>query len=326
MCVACHEGAAHGQSHPLAGTSPSAAASAELPLAENGGPTCLTCHALVAGEGESLLRAPADGTPLCRSCHRPDGPAAAPPSHPPHGTLKQGCLSCHDVHDAAGEAHLLAHVGTSSDPQACATCHAAPGKRGHPIGVPLPSGLVSTDLEPGVAHGNGALTCATCHDAHTPTEPRTTCAECHAEPAAAAARGGHGGQDCLACHPAHDAAPAGPARANPSERACLACHGPGGSATRIASWSHDAPVFDGDGPRWEPLRGLLLVDSRGQPVPPEASGTLSCISCHEVHGPHAGEPGDHLRKPGWEEPCGACHGQKARELYRWFHDPERRKP
>ena len=49
------------------------------------------------------------------------------------------------------------------------------------------------------------------------------------------------------------------------------------------------------------------------------------MTCHTVHGPHPDEPGDSLRRPGWEAPCAACHGTDARRMYRWFHDAERRK-
>jgi hypothetical protein len=51
---------------------------------------------------------------------------------------------------------------------------------------------------------------------------------------------------------------------------------------------------------------------------------MTCSTCHETHGPDADKPGDHLRRPGWEEVCAACHGDQGLVLYRYFHDPEAR--
>ena len=84
-------------------------------------------------------------------------------------------------------------------------------------------------------------------------------------------------------------------------------------------------MFLPDGPRWTPLGELPLFDAAGQKVAPTENGDLTCASCHLPHGPDQENEGDSLRRPGWEGPCSACHGDSALLYYRWFHFRERLK-
>ncbi len=132
---------------------------------------------------------------------------------------------------------------------------------------------------------------------------------------------------CMACHPPH----AGKGRAEPElygalnrrSRPCVACHDhEGSSAVQVHGYEHPLRVFDAEGPRWGALTTLPLFDAQGRVVEPGDHGALTCNSCHSNHGPDAGP--EHLRRPGWQKACAACHGPDSLALYRYFHKPERR--
>ncbi|MFT7519660.1 MAG: putative CXXCH cytochrome family protein [Kiritimatiellia bacterium] len=304
-CLACHPDQTGPSSHPLAGLDPAPAEASELPMGPDG-PTCLTCHSLVDGAKSGLMRAPADGKRLCVACHDSESPAGK------HAHLKgragQTCLACHDVHQATAEP-ILAMVGIGESAKECQSCH----KQGYDGTVGHPHG------------GADEIGCASCHtSAHKPTPPKA-CGECHEEQKAAASRGGHGDQSCQDCHAPHASPPKTAFAANPRSAPCLACHGAGGSAKPVVAWEHKARLFGTSSVRWEPTKGLALYDKQGQPVASGDGGELACQTCHTVHGDHADKPGDSLRRPGWQGPCGACHGDEALMLYRWFHSPDRRK-
>jgi len=345
VCAACHEDKTEKDlNHPL-GKRPkhtSAVADARIPTDEHGGVTCISCHDAGGGRGQALLRESA-GSSICASCHTEQSSGA-------HRRVKgdQGvpCLGCHKVHASTGEVDdkLLpsasasvrrgaasTHGGlgpsTKGDPQGCLGCHTrggagskagvAPRSLGHPVDGRSRDGAIDP------------LQCATCHDQHDPLPPKRDCSTCHEEQSQAAARGGHGRAECLDCHPAHRAPPKAPSslsNLNPRSQTCLACHAPGTStnAPKVPAYEHPAPVFTPGGERWTPLGGLPLFAGDGTKAGPGANGDLVCDSCHEVHGPDASEKGDSLRRPGWKEVCGSCHGPDALVYYRYFHQPERR--
>lgn len=281
-CLACHDEAVGRRSHPL----------------DDEG--CQSCHDLVGGTDAGLVRRPEDGGGLCASCHD-DGPTTA------HARLDGACASCHAPHQSKGVA-LARFAARDADPGACTACHETTAQQGHPVGV------ATTD---------GALTCASCHEAHDPVPVTEGCESCHEAAATAAQRGeGHGGLACVACHGPHEAAATSRLATNPADGMCLTCHGPRGSATRIRAWTHEAPVFGGQGPRWEPLRSLALYRPDGSVAAADEGGELACISCHAVHGPDAGRPD--LNHDGWQGPCGACHGDETEWRYRDYHHPTKR--
>ena len=295
-CLACHDRSVGGAGNHVL-SADGLRASAELPVGTDGA-TCLTCHAMVEGVGSAMLRRPADGGGLCQACHD-DGPARDSAHH----GLRGSCSACHDPHEAPGP--QLARVAPLElDPGGCRSCHPTTARRGHPVST-------------------AELVCAGCHDSHDPAPTLKSCEECHEEPAQAAQRGGHGTLACADCHLAHRDAPRSSRATNPADGACLHCHGPGGSATVVEAWDHRAPVFGGAGPRWDPLRSLALYREDGTVAEADEGGELACLSCHAVHGPSEGQ--SDLNLPGWETPCGACHGTDTEARYRNYHHPVKRK-
>ena len=282
-CVRCHEAQATG-GHVHGEVQPCEASSGSAPCS----PACQTCHALVDGKGESLLRS----VDLCVECHDPvaHGGGKRHGGRTSKGKSKVDCVDCHDVHEPKHQATLLRTSGTEAS---CKSCHKTP-TAGHPV-----------------APGAGKLpACADCHPPHTP-RARPTCGSCHEEHASA---GGHGAAACLDCHPAHHAAKK--ASGHPREAACLTCHGPSAKpGLNIAHWTHPAPLFESSGPAWDRLQGLPLFAADGEQVPAGAPGALVCASCHLTHGSNL----DNLRRPGWTPMCASCHGPDALGLYMGFH-------
>jgi hypothetical protein len=324
VCMACHrESGDPARNHPL-GTDLGRdfrvpRKTADLPMTRRGH-TCRTCHDLVGGIGDHMIRVPLDGGLLCISCHEPEKGSG------PHGSKELGepvpCVGCHKVHGGNPKARLLRTVGsaTKRDPQGCLHCHGAdgrfaqvgvrPGTLGHPVAVE-------------------DLSCVKCHDEHQPDLDLPSCRSCHEEEGVEEDRGGHGSAECLDCHPMHRASPrylATNIGLNPVSRRCLGCHAPGtdGSEVHVTLYEHPLPIFKPDGTRWSPLGKLPLFDSSGNRVISGQNGELTCTSCHLVHGPDAEKPGDNLRIPGWQDACSACHGADALLMYRYFHEPDRR--
>jgi hypothetical protein len=171
------------------------------------------------------------------------------------------------------------------------------------------------------------VNCTMCH----PKQTQVLATTVHNEEALRAVDSQHvvlaeGQSYCIACHPPH----AGQGRAEPAfaklnrrSRPCVACHDHEGStAVQVHGYEHPLHVFDAEGPRWGALTTLPLFDNMGRVVEPGQRGALTCNSCHSNHGPDA-DP-DHLRRPGWQKACAACHGADSLALYRYFHKPQRR--
>ncbi len=329
-CLGCHAGngtaaSNHPRGQAFGKDTPRPGASARLVLDDEDAIGCGTCHDMTGGTGPGLLRSVGTKGPICLACHE-NRKALIRSSHGKvKGDLGIPCLGCHDVHGAPISDELLRPA--LRDGKACASCHGpggkqhrrdvAPGERGHP----------TTDVGDGDRQIAG---CDSCHDVHAPDKPRHPCADCHPAPVAAAKRlGGHLGAKCVDCHPIHDDAPSPPPSAadtNPADGPCLACHGadaPGSVEARVTAYSHPEAVFLPDGQRWNPLGALPLFGADGELLGPDDNGSLSCRSCHRVHG---GEPGDvePLRRKAAVKACAPCHGTDALPLYRWFHDPTRR--
>lgn len=315
-CLSCHTGMSRkpaSGTHPWDARTPAAAVRQAKQAGAVFGPddtlTCLSCH---TAHGE------ASPTGTCASCH---GGEARGGAHD-----KVACLDCHLVHPGVG--NQARRTPAAGDPDGCLSCHAAgrsaattgvsPGRLGHPVaGATLDNGK--------------ALTCRECHEPHGPPVQASVqgCGECHADQRAATQRGGHGDATCMDCHPVHASSPMQQVRSgvptdlNPRSRACLACHGPGGSAKIVEAFDHPSPVFDLNGKRWKPLGNVPLYAKDGTPLAAGVNGDLTCSSCHLTHGPDA-DTKDSLRREGWQPACSSCHGDDALPLYRYFHQPERR--
>ena len=357
LCSACHEEVedASDGAHPMG----AAADSGELIRCEDchvshgaSGPSllpihaeddvCAACHADLSsrraghplGVGLTDLELPeeavvgAEGELLCATCHSAhrSSPAAGcgscHPSKAGHGDADSP-VACHKCHVAHGRSPAPQAAG---DPTGCQICHAedaevglagrAPGALGHPV-----DGAPADDGRP--------LVCGTCHDPHNPaTEGAAACGSCHESAFDSASRGGgHGNLGCHECHPAHAAPPFDAdlfADFNLLSRPCLGCHADGRvGASQVEPLAH--PPIGGEDlvARWEALVLLPLFDADGGRTAPTENGQIVCASCHLTHGPDQGEQRDHLRRGGWEKPCGACHGEDALWLYRYYHQPGR---
>lgn len=329
VCAVCHRGEASvGNNHPVGGAPLSnRPLPSDLPVGEGGSPICRSCHDLAAGTGNDLLRKMQGGGSMCMACHD-DRQAAMKSKHGKAGEgLREPCFGCHEVHGVDQKRHLLATASraTGGDPMGCLACHGPggraakadvrPAQQGHPVDGRRHAGL------------DKPLTCVACHDAHEPDPSKIVCGSCHKDKADAFSRGGHGTAECLDCHPAHGDYPTAPiAGLNPAAQRCLACHdeklGKAG-VTRVAEYTHPVPVFTLGGERWEPLGALPLYGSNGKPVASGANGDLTCSTCHTTHGPDATHLSDHLRRPGWQGVCSACHGDASLLVYRYFHDREK---
>lgn len=288
-------------------------------LARDGGVGCLSCHDLTQGGGRALLRRLGRGAVVCQDCHSDRKDLAKSP----HNRLaaEVTCVACHDVHGGNPERQLLLIQANASegDPKGCLTCHGPggkalrrkgqnPGEVGHPVD--------------GRKTDEGALTCMSCHEAHSADHVDADgCAKCHADQAKAA-HGGHGKATCLDCHNPHAADARAKGASDAGSARCLACHGPDSkdeAAKILSAWKHPAPNFLPSGERWKPLAGLTLFAPDGSAVPEGDNGELGCQSCHYVHsGP------DKLKKEGVRDTCRACHGEDTILLYQYYHQPKRR--
>jgi predicted CXXCH cytochrome family protein len=327
LCTGCHAE----QSRPLVNhpvgrpDSDGPAPSNRLPLSEDGEVSCNTCHDLL-GSAHALVRATPNA--LCLDCHEDRKRVLAGAHAKVKGIGGIACLGCHDVHGGATTQDLLTHAGNEIDPNGCGDCHGESGKHAR---VGVRPGTLGHTVDGKTHDGmDGELTCASCHDAHVPASD-TECQTCHEPEGAAQLRGGHGETTCLDCHPAHSTSPtftADPEEINPASWRCLSCHSDSAAnnkAQAISDYQHPAPVFLPDGTRWAPLAGMPLFTADGSPAKKGENGDLTCASCHLTHGPDAAKAGDSLRRPEWQEGCAACHGPDALPLYRYFHQPDRRK-
>ncbi|MFH1463719.1 MAG: hypothetical protein ABIO70_04960 [Pseudomonadota bacterium] len=198
---------------------------------------------------------------------------------------------------------------------------------------------------------HASFPCTACHPSaqvgvfphQTPVTPVDCAASCHQAQAkvvettahsSAALRGaglkhlmvGEGQSTCLSCHPPHAGQGYGEevfSEVNRRSRPCLACHSEQRSgAPQVHGYEHPLHVFENGGPRWLALNTLPLFDTHGVKVPEGDNGALTCNSCHSNHGRDTNP--EHLRRPGWQKACAACHGPDSLVLYRYFHWPERR--
>jgi len=334
LCASCHKRQAREKTNHALGQRPGDDVprpdlNAKLITARGGGVLCRTCHQLVGGTGEALLREPANGDMLCLACHDDRKGVATSKHGRVRGPQGFPCLGCHDVHGRHEDDHLLRirDKASDGDPNGCLGCHGPGGKEYAPPSRPGERGHAVPASAEGIDPVEG---CETCHDAHLADVPKVdACGDCHTEQKAAEARGGHGRADCIDCHPVHGSPPrATSVKANPISQRCLGCHAAsaktGSDTPRVASFEHPAPVFLPDGERWKPLGNLPLFGPDGALVSSGANGALACATCHRVHGPDPVEDLSGLRRPGWREPCGACHGSDAMPFYLYFHEPERR--
>lgn len=285
--------------------------------------TCEACHTAHGAHEERLMVLDPRDPTLCTSCHRKLPPGIGHPSdegghaHPLDVTLETAssrerihqhggmlghedeltCLSCHRMHDAKTERHLL--LASQQDSQLCRVCHT---KQDH---------VLSSAHDLRASHGDvrnalgqkvtEAGPCSACHAVHQTArephphevDPRGNCITCHREGQCADERTG-----LPMGHPA--VLPAG--RVPAENRLTLLAEGQGADATVRLMCQSCHRVHRGDRP------AMLATES------PHAI----CAGCHQqldarVHGAHdftdrpdltnaRGHTASEVGK------CGFCHG------------------
>ena len=284
---------------PMRSSSQASAAGEETPYSASGADTCLACHnnPLVVGIVQTKHAVPSDargpfghGQLQCESCHGPGGA---------HATMQQvdGKLA-HVIHfrkDSAASAEAQNGM--------CLGCHEADtGFAAH-----------------GGAHDDNDVTCANCHQLHTPRDAvRITslqagkCNECHAFRKSDMLKAyahplREGKMACTGCHSPHGATTEGLLVRQTTNDTCYQCHA---EKRGPFLWEH-APVAEdcttchnphgSNQPGMLVSRAPLLCQSchsqSGHPSLAQDAGGLasaapsqyllgqSCLNCHsQVHG------------------------------------------
>ncbi len=282
QCTACHD--------PHAGPE-------KFQLTKAGAGLCVSCHAKLAGKPKKVSHAPfKDGE--CLLCHDPHASDQRALLTSPSTQL---CQSCHDL---KAPRVSRAHAPFSVDGARCEQCHNAHGSDG--------KALANTVSHPPFAQGR----CGACHQVGSP-DPRKTvlsgkdlCLICHANmaqemkkktthPPVAAGQ-------CTVCHQPHGSEIKGLLVGN-ERGVCLTCHRKVEERIKVSRSVHPEKAGEGrctichaphssDQPKLasaEPLKvcaschashaglshpmGVGILDPRTQK-------TLTCLSCHDVHG------------------------------------------
>lgn len=282
QCTACHD--------PHAGPE-------KFQLKKAGGELCLTCHARMAEKPKKVSHAPFE-VGECLLCHNPHASDQNALLNDRSSIL---CQSCHDLQDARPK---RAHTPFSVANVACEQCHNPHGSDG--------KALAKTVSHPPFAQGR----CGACHQVGSP-DPRQTilggkdlCLTCHPKMADELTKKvTHppvaGGQ-CTACHAPHGSEVKGLLIRNERET-CLGCHQKVEERFRTSRSVH--PEKAGEGrctvchtphgsaqPKLvanEPLKvcaschgsHAALSHPMGAGIlDPRTQKTLTCLSCHDVHG------------------------------------------
>lgn len=229
------------------------------------GATCESCH----GPGAAHVASGGDVTKIlqlskastkqvdttCLGCH-----VGAHPNfeRSPHFKAGVSCLSCHSVHKAADDAHLL----KVAQPQLCFTCH--------------------TDIKAAFAMpfhhkvDEGLVKCSDCHDTHgtfgvnnlrSTADQSMICVKCHTE-----TRGPFAyehpplkAEGCISCHTPHGSQNARLLNVPNVNTLCIQCH---------SEISGNA------------IAGTTPVDAGHNQNGP----TVACTNCHsQIHGSHVSQ-------------------------------------
>lgn len=289
-----------------AGCHPDQAAAGAMHAGRTGVVECRDCHAAHGGVGKSLLREA--GGALCRQCHASIDSAGSG-GHPLDvrgngkggGKPLPGCLGCHPVHRAGGEA--------DRPPAVCVSCHRFEEGGGR-------------ENASGMSHP-GKGTCITCHTFHATAgkdgrafrgkdiRPGELCRKCHASQWAADVKAGRAGgthvtvasaggrEICSRCHRMHES-PGAPLLRSPKPYSCLDCHGAQNTIREEGGIALAHPIFE------KVAKGRLAEAIREKRLLVGPLGEIVCRTCHKVH---AAEKGTPLLSPGVEkaESCFLCH-------------------
>lgn len=286
--------------------------------------TCATCHLVHDAGCDDLLVLSDRTNELCLACHAgmlSEHGGGALSRHGQRPVLDAGqrtvvarwgmpvgdegellCVSCHKVHHAEPEAHLLAAPPRFSD--TCVACH--PGEA-RVFGTPHDLTLKFPDAQNRAGQTPAESgPCSACHMTHMfareftpgPGDPDGKCMSCHLAGRIAQAKHTSGVEHpdtrCLDCHNPHDRAH-GRFLLQPEAQLCTSCHQ---EEAKLRGGPHD--ITQAQRPeRWSPAA--------------RAQDGL-CLSCHV---PHGGERPDLFRVGVGEaignhdDVCLACHAETA---------------
>ncbi|MBI5115474.1 cytochrome c3 family protein [Candidatus Poribacteria bacterium] len=312
LCMNCHaeEGAIIGTDHDLY-QSKTKGRGENAPSEHEKGP-CATCHSPHKGVGPKMwTRETRKGndliSDLCSSCHSKENPGARelpPHLHPANASLPADKTLKLPLFDAQGKRTPLGQI-------TCSTCHSVHGSK--PLGgASTVSGPASEKFLRRVAFtdattsvGAGDALCVYCHE-----EQRNVLGSSHDK------RTG----TCGGCHSAHSdnqsllwALPLPQGDDDLISALCRSCHVSivAGKGQQRSVNGHSLGVrFAG-----EDSVALPLYNKQGKK---EAKGTLTCATCHDVHGGSASaderattKAGEFLRVGGRPEKlCAQCHPNK----------------
>lgn len=342
QCVTCHS--PHGVS-----SLPSQGASTFLRVDNTNSSICLICHPTMAGERGGRNH------PMGLVTNTIPRELWSKHAAPETAAHMISCETCHNVHGDQQERLLKMTMDGST---LCLSCHPdknplnSDGTRNsfHTLNV-IPVNAVIPDLL--ITNGarlarDGSLTCLSCHKVHqnriekhllaAPLDDQSTfCLNCHTNKRGMA-QSQHNlarkfpearnlaGQSvseagpCSACHLPHQEARARAEQKDRISGRCLSCHGPLGMAANTNLFGLGHPV------------GIPLPLDQSSPIgaqpafnPPAlsaASGTLTCVTCHDPHRPpaegSAQAGGKFLRASGLSL-CRPCHSAQA-EVLQSKHD------
>jgi predicted CXXCH cytochrome family protein len=283
QCTACHD--------PHAGPE-------KFQLVKTGGALCLTCHAKMVEKPKKVAHLPFE-IGECLLCHNPHASDRRALLTDASTTL---CQSCHDLEDPRVS---RAHFPFKVERAACEQCHNPHGSDG--------KALAKTVRHPPFAQGR----CGACHDTGGPNPVKTVlpgkdlCLSCHAGITQQLKKTGSShapvtaGQ-CTVCHQPHGSEAKGLLQDRERE-VCLGCHTKVEERWETSRSVHPEKAGEGrctichtphaaDQPRLvagEPLKVCAACHaghaSMAHPmgagiVDPRTQRTLTCLSCHDVHG------------------------------------------
>jgi cytochrome b subunit of formate dehydrogenase len=317
-CLSCHESADNVGDAALV-VSPDAW---QATVHGAAGVACADCH---AGH-EQYPHQASDPRAACATCHQDVAESLAASVHgrPDAPGLKHpGCTSCHDgVHKMVPTDDPASTVSPARLPATCGTCHADPelgAKEGIRFVQPIAAYEASVHAR-GVAQGEKAATCSSCHGSHDilpASDPRSrvnrervpsTCAQCHADIAKtyaasvhgeAAARGITESPVCTDCHGEHRIL--GPAdkgspvyATNVPKMTCGRCHGDLRLSQKFGIKGNAVTAYE------DSFHGLA-----------SRSGSVTVANCASCHGVHdilpSSDPRSHVAPDNLAKTCGNCH-------------------
>jgi predicted CXXCH cytochrome family protein len=317
---------------------------------------CQSCHTPHGSAFDNLNVADPQTNDLCLPCHQELSPGrwtadspghhntAKPIANPDHAEAIRNmgcrighdnqmiCASCHQMHNANADHHLLG--ATLTDSQICIECHEQPAAmlntahdlRGSECDQPNLLGQTPTEAGP----------CSSCHAAHQqarepfvqPGDPTGTCTTCHAEDRCAGKVSQTGishpntaASTCQSCHKPHDNMHE-PFLQKRHDELCASCHAKQHSHLGGAHDFADRPDLTnahGYHPERTGLCGFChgIHNANGPSLwvatetPPKHPNDY-CLSCHQAGGMAASHPTPPLLHPSGQATAGSPLNKNAK--------------